>query len=75
MALKWRLRNRLDGDHVGYEKHPLDAQIVQAAPKWKRTALKQFGMRLGERRCTDMRAVRKGYFLDHAHSVHFGATS
>jgi len=52
------------------EKHPLDAQIVQAATKWKRIALKQFGMKPGEGLCTDMRAVRKDYFLDHDHSVY-----
>ena len=52
------------------EKHPLDAQIVQAATKWKRVALKQFGMNPGEGLCTDMRAVRKDYFLDHDHSVY-----
>lgn len=51
-------------------KHPLDAQIVQAATKWKRMALKEFGMRPGEGLCTDMRAVRKDYFLDHDHSVY-----
>ncbi len=54
-----------DGD-----KHPVDAQVVQAATKWKRTALKQFGMRPGEGLCTDMRAVRKDYFLDHDHSAY-----
>ena len=53
-----------------YDKHPVDAQIVQAATKWKRAALKQFGMRIGEGLCTDMRAVRKDYFLDHDHSVY-----
>jgi len=52
------------------EKHPLDAQIVQAATKWKRVALKEFGMKPGEGLCTDMRAVRKDYFLDHDHSVY-----
>jgi aspartate--ammonia ligase len=51
-------------------KHPVDAQIVQAATKWKRVALKQFGMATGEGICTDMRAVRKDYFLDHDHSVY-----
>ncbi|MDG6898290.1 MAG: aspartate--ammonia ligase [Nitrososphaerota archaeon] len=51
-------------------KHPLDAQVVQAATKWKRIALKQFGMRPGEGICTDMRAVRKDYFLDHDHSAY-----
>jgi aspartate--ammonia ligase len=53
-----------------HNKHPVDAQIVQAATKWKRTALKEFGMRLDEGLCTDMRAVRKDYFLDHDHSVY-----
>ncbi|HUN62170.1 MAG TPA: aspartate--ammonia ligase [Candidatus Sulfotelmatobacter sp.] len=52
------------------EKHPVDAQIVQAATKWKRTALHNFSMRVGEGLCTDMRAVRKDYFLDHDHSVY-----
>jgi aspartate--ammonia ligase len=53
-----------------YDKHPVDAQVVQAATKWKRMALKQFGMRPGEGLCTDMRAVRKDYFLDHDHSAY-----
>jgi aspartate--ammonia ligase len=52
------------------DQHPLDAQVVQAATKWKRLALKQFGMRLGEGLITDMRAVRKDYFLDHDHSAY-----
>lgn len=47
-------------------KRPVDAQIVQAATQWKRTALHNFSMRLGEGLCTDMRAVRKDYFLDHS---------
>jgi aspartate--ammonia ligase len=53
-----------------YNKHPIDAQIVQAATKWKRVALQQFGMKVGEGICTDMRAVRKDYFLDHDHSAY-----
>ncbi len=53
-----------------YDKHPIDAQVVQAATKWKRMALKQFGMNVGEGLCTDMRAVRKDYFLDHDHSCY-----
>lgn len=53
-----------------YDKHPIDAQIVQAATKWKRVALKQFGMKIGEGLYTDMRAVRKDYFLDHDHSAY-----
>ena len=52
------------------DKHPVDAQVVQAATKWKRAALKQFGMKPGEGLCTDMRAVRKDYFLDHDHSAY-----
>jgi len=53
-----------------YNKHPIDAQVVQAATKWKRVALKEFGMNVGEGLCTDMRAVRKDYFLDHDHSAY-----
>jgi aspartate--ammonia ligase len=53
-----------------YDKHPIDAQVVQAATKWKRLALKEFGMKPGEGLCTDMRAVRKDYFLDHDHSAY-----
>lgn len=52
------------------EKHPLNAQVVQAATKWKRMALKEFGMKPGEGLITDMRAVRKDYFLDHDHSCY-----
>jgi aspartate--ammonia ligase len=51
-----------------YEKNPIDAQVVQAATKWKRVALEQFGCEVGEGICTDMKAVRKDYFLDHDHS-------
>ncbi len=51
-----------------YDKNPVDAQVVQAATKWKRPALKQFGCKVGEGICTDMKAVRKDYFLDHDHS-------
>jgi len=53
-----------------HDKHPIDAQVVQAATKWKRMALKQFGMKPGEGLVTDMRAVRKDYFLDHDHSAY-----
>ena len=52
------------------DRNPVDAQIVQAATKWKRTALKQFGMAVSEGLITDMRAVRKDYFLDHDHSAY-----
>ena len=53
-----------------YNKHPIDAQVVQAATKWKRPALRQFNCRVGEGIITDMRAVRKDYFLDHDHSAY-----
>jgi aspartate--ammonia ligase len=58
--------------HISNDRdlHPLDAQIVQAATKWKRVALRQFGCAPGEGICTDMRAVRKDYFLDHDHSCY-----
>jgi len=46
----------------------ITAQVVQAATKWKRMALAQFDCEEGEGVCTDMRAVRKDYFLDHDHS-------
>jgi aspartate--ammonia ligase len=51
-------------------KKPIRAQLVQAATKWKRMALKQFDMDIGEGLLTDMRAVRKDYFLDHDHSAY-----
>ena len=57
----------ISNDH---NKNPIDAQVVQAATKWKRVALKQFGMKTGEGLVTDMRAVRKDYFLDHDHSAY-----
>ena len=50
--------------------NPIRAQVVQAATKWKRMALQQFGCKIGEGICTDMRAVRKDYFLDHDHSAY-----
>ena len=58
--------------HISNDRnvHPVDAQVVQAATKWKRVALQRFGMAPGEGLCTDMRAVRKDYFLDHDHSAY-----
>ena len=52
---------------LGLEKR-IEAQVVQAATKWKRVALKQFDCKPGEGINTDMRAIRKDYFLDHDHS-------
>ena len=57
----------INNDH---NKNPIDAEVVQAATKWKRMALAQFGMAPGEGLLTDMRAVRKDYFLDHDHSAY-----
>jgi aspartate--ammonia ligase len=54
---------------LGLDKR-IDAQVVQAATKWKRMALKSFGCEIGEGINTDMRAVRKDYFLDHDHSAY-----
>jgi aspartate--ammonia ligase len=58
--------------HISNDRdvHPVDAEVVQAATKWKRMALAQFGMQPGEGLLTDMRAVRKDYFLDHDHSAY-----
>ena len=58
---------RINNDHG---KNPVEAQVVQAATKWKRVALKMFDMLPGEGLMTDMRAVRKDYFLDHDHSAY-----
>ena len=58
--------------HISNDRdvHPIEAQVVQAATKWKRMGLRQFAMKPGEGLCTDMRAVRKDYFLDHDHSCY-----
>ncbi|MCO5207703.1 MAG: aspartate--ammonia ligase [Anaerolineae bacterium] len=53
-----------------YGKNPIDAEVVQAATKWKRMALRQFGLEPGAGLLTDMKAVRKDYFLDHDHSAY-----
>lgn len=60
------------GFHISNDRnlHPVEAQVVQAATKWKRVALKQFDCKPGQGICTDMRAVRKDYFLDHDHSAY-----
>jgi aspartate--ammonia ligase len=54
---------------LGLEK-PIRAQVVQAATKWKRMALREFDCKVGQGVCTDMHAVRKDYFLDHDHSAY-----
>ena len=54
---------------LGLDK-PIEAQVVQAATKWKRMALRQFACAPGSGICTDMKAIRKDYFLDHDHSAY-----
>ncbi len=54
---------------LGLDKR-ITAQVVQAATKWKRMALREFECNVGEGIVTDMRAVRKDYFLDHDHSAY-----
>ena len=54
---------------LGLDK-PIQAQVVQAATKWKRMALKTFDCQVGQGINTDMKAVRKDYFLDHDHSAY-----
>lgn len=46
----------------------MDAEVTQAATKWKRWALKQFGCEVGEGILADMRAIRQSEFLDTYHS-------
>lgn len=48
----------------------IKTQVVQAATKWKRMALAQFDCPPGKGINTDMRAIRKDYFLDHDHSAY-----
>jgi len=64
-----------DGSRTPIEFHcglgieePIHASVVQAVTKWKRWALKQYNCEVGEGINTDMRAIRKDYFLDHDHS-------
>ncbi len=52
---------------LGLDK-PIRASVVQAATKWKRMALREYNCGVGQGINTDMRAVRKDYFLDHDHS-------
>ena len=66
-GLRTPIQFHIANDHG---QHPVNAQVVQAAAKWKRMALKEFHMKPGEGLCTDMRAVRKDHFLDPDHSVY-----
>lgn len=60
------------GFHISNDndKNPINAQVVQAATKWKRMALKEFAIDPGEGLITDMRAIRKDELLDHDHSIY-----
>ena len=49
---------------------PIDAEVVQAATKWKRWRWRSSTWSTAKGSCTDMRAVRKDYFLDHDHSAY-----
>ena len=60
------------GFHISndHDVHPIDAEVVQAATKWKRMALRSSAWSRARDCVTDMRAVRKDYFLDHDHSAY-----
>ena len=53
---------------------PIQAQVVQAATKWKRMALAQFDCQPGQGICTDMRADL-GPWLGGVHSAEYGTPS
>ena len=46
-----------------------DFEIVQSLAKWKRYALKKYGVRSGEGIYTDMNAIRRDEDVDNIHSV------
>ncbi len=46
-----------------------DFEIVQSLAKWKRYALKKYGVRSGEGLYTDMNAIRRDEDVDNIHSV------
>ncbi len=51
------------------EGSPIKVEIIQAATKWKRLALRDYGFKTGEGVITDIRAIRKDYKLDKNHSA------
>ena len=52
-------------------KNPIDAPDCSSRNQMENgSPLKQFGMNVGEGLITDMRAIRKDYFLDHDHSAY-----
>ena len=67
-----------DGSRTPIQFHiSNDRDNIRSTPRWCRPrpsgngcALKQFDCKAGEGICTDMRAVRKDYFLDHDHCAY-----
>jgi aspartate--ammonia ligase len=55
---------------VQFESNGKTIQVVQAATKWKRTALEALDMKPGEGIVTDMRAIRKNETMDALHSIY-----
>ena len=47
-----------------------DVQVVQSLAKWKRLALKRYGIQPGQGLYTDMNAIRRDEELDNLHSVY-----
>ena len=46
------------------------AQIVHSLAKWKRMAVHQYGIPVGEGICTDMNAIRRDEEMDNLHSIY-----
>ena len=57
---------------LGLDK-PIQAQVVQAATKWKRMALKQFGCRVGEGICEKNRCQTWNSELRQSSDLHIAA--
>ena len=58
--------------HISNDRnlHPIDAQVVQAATKWKRVALKQFDCKVGKASAPTCAPSARIIFLDHDHSAY-----
>lgn len=53
---------------VSFKVSDKELEIVQSLAKWKRYALKKYGIDVGKGICTDMIAIRKDETLDSIHS-------
>ena len=53
-----------------YNKHPMMPRLCRQPPNGSGWRYNSSTARSGEGICTDMRAVRKDYFLDHDHSAY-----